>query len=113
MKKVTIPEVVQVLGTVEGRPSLVELSLVLYLKLHVWTSPYWRTGGSDKIHAAIRLAELFADDKVSGDTVDLTDRDLEMLVECALMQGQALGDAVAIPILKLLCALTDAKDVRE
>lgn len=111
MKRVTIPPPVETLGTVEGKPSLIQLSLGLHLRLHVWPSPYWRTGGSDKIRCAIRLAEIF-ENRNPGDEVDLSDRDHEMLVECALMHGQALGDAVAIPVLKLICALTDAQDVK-
>lgn len=127
MKRVTIPELQKVLGVRNGQPILVSYGLCElekgtegfedgawgFLDREVWTSEYWRKEGSnDKLQIVVRLIGAFKGKK-PGEHVDVADREHEMLVECAMLKGKNLDPALALPILILLCSLTEAKDVKD
>lgn len=112
MKRVTLPEKQEVIGTgPDGKPTLSKVGLPQFLDNHVWKLKYWRTGSSDLLHMVLRLSEIFKINLESGTTVDLQNRDHECVVEAAMSID--LGGPNTLPILKLLCALTDAEDVKE
>jgi hypothetical protein len=126
VKRVTIPDPKKVLGVRNKQPMLVNYGLCElegdtegyeegvwgFLDREVWTSEYWRSGSNDNLQTVVRLIGSFKGKK-PGECVDVSHRDHEMLVECAMLKGKNLDPALAFPILVLLCSLTEAKDVQE
>jgi hypothetical protein len=126
VKRVTIPDPQKVLGVRNGQPILVNYGLCElevgtegyeegvwgFLDREVWTNEYWRTGSNDKLQIVVRLIRSFKGKK-PRECTDISDRDHEMVVECAMLKGKNLDPALAFPILVLLCSLTEATDVQE
>ena len=113
MKRITLPIPVSVvLPGPDGKPALHKLDVPQYLAQTVWPAPYRRDGSRDKLRAVVRLAVAF-EGRAPADTIELTNRDYELLLECALVRQHELNQQLAIPVLTLLCALVEADDVTE
>jgi hypothetical protein len=111
MKRVTLPQLVGMYGTKDGKPAMVEVGLPELLDQQCWKLTYWRNGSSDRIHQVLLLSKLFALGSEPGTEIDLQSRDHEALVEATMLID--LSGPNTLPVLTLLCALTDAKDVIE
>jgi hypothetical protein len=111
MKRVTLPEPVKMYAMKDGKPAMVNADLPELLDQQCWNLKFWRTGSSDRLHQAIRMSQLFAVGTPPGTKVDLQGRDHESLVEATMTID--LSGPNTLPVLILLCALTDAEDVKE
>lgn len=112
MKRVTLPKPQELVGTgPDGKPTLTLIGLPELLDAQIWPLKYWRNGTSDRLHMVLRLSELFKVGQPPGTEVDLQNRDHESVVEAAMSVD--LKGPNTLPVLKLFCALTDAKDVEE
>lgn len=95
-------------GMRDGKSAMVDVDLPEFLDQQCWKLKHWRNGSSDRLHQAIRLSQLFAIGTEPGTKLDLQSRDHESLVEATMtidLQGPN-----TLPVLTLLCALTDAED---
>jgi hypothetical protein len=112
MKRITLPEPVKMYGVApDGKSAMVEVDLPGLLNEQCWNLKYWRNGSSDRLHQVLLLSQLLAVGTKPGTKVDLQSRDHEALVEATMSID--LKGPNTLPVITLLCSLTDAKDVIE
>lgn len=112
MKRIVLPPKQRLVGVRDGQAVVHSLGLTEYLNESIFPVDYWRTGSAERLHTAVRLMQAFAG-REPGDDVVISDRDHEMLVDAAMLKAKDLAPPVVLPVLTLLCALTDAADVTE
>lgn len=110
MKRVTLPEPVKMYGvSTDGKSTMIDVDLPAFLNEQCWNLKYWRNGSSDRLHQVLLLSQLLAVGTKPGTKVDLQSRDHEALVEATMSID--LKGPNTLPVLTLLCTLTDAEDV--